>query len=85
MEIKWKTRSDKVLYFENDGLTYAYFIYPPKYDHDDQNLPILSIIDINGRVLSEHIFNSAEKAKIKANKHLNSLLHKINNFSKTLN
>lgn len=68
--IQWQTREDDVIYFEHKVLTEAYFIYPPKYDDDDQLSYKLNIIDNHGQVSFEYESLDLDEVKSKAQEHL---------------
>lgn len=72
--IKWQTREDGVIYFEHKVLTESYFIYPPKYDDEDQLNYILNIIDNHGHVSYEFQSLDLNEVKSKAHAHLEKIV-----------
>lgn len=65
-KLKWQEREDGVFYCEPNGLIESYFIYLPNYDDDGKTAYILSIIDNNGKVISEYATLNLDEAKSKA-------------------
>lgn len=65
-KLKWQSRDDGVIYCDPIGLIESYYIYPPNYDDNENQNYIFSVIDNNGRVLSEKEFMTSELAQSEA-------------------